>query len=88
MLDAGLSVLSLASGSVLGAFLLGTVGRGTGSQATFIGMLTGLSVMWYVWGFTRVAWTWHALIGACVTILAAHLAERLFGRQTAASAAG
>jgi SSS family transporter len=86
VLDAGLSVLSLTSGSVLGAFLLGTVGRGTSSRATFIGMIVGLTTLLYIWGFTRVAWTWHALIGAAVTVLVAHLAERVLGRETAASA--
>ncbi len=73
VLDAGLSVLSLASGAVLGAFLLGTVGGNTSPRAMFVGMLTGLATMLYVWSATPIAWTWHALIGAVVTILAAKL---------------
>ena len=39
----------------------------------FVGMLTGLATMLYVWSATPIAWTWHALIGAVVTILAAKL---------------
>jgi SSS family transporter len=71
VLDAGLSVLSLASGSVLGAFLLGTLRPSTGLRATFLGMLAGLVAMSVVWGATSVAWTWYALIGATVTVAVA-----------------
>jgi Na+/proline symporter len=71
VLDAGLSVLSLASGAVLGAFLLGTLKPDVGARATFSGMLVGLAAMAAIWGLTPIAWTWHALIGAGVTVLAA-----------------
>jgi SSS family transporter len=88
VLDAGLSVLSLASGSVLGAFLLGTVGRGASSRATFIGMVAGLATMLYVWSATPIAWTWHALIGATVTVLVAQIVDRAVrGRDAPAPAA-
>ena len=42
VLDAGLAVLSFASGSVLGAFLLGTLAPSVDEGATFAGMLAGL----------------------------------------------
>ncbi len=83
VLDAGLSVLSLASGAVLGAFLLGTLRPGTGSRATFIGMVAGLVTMLGIWWLTPIAWTWHALIGATVTVAVALAAAPIVGRSPA-----
>jgi SSS family solute:Na+ symporter len=71
VLDAGLSVLSLASGAVLGAFLLGTLKPDVGARATMAGMVAALAAMAVVWGFTPIAWTWYALIGAGVTFVVA-----------------
>lgn len=68
VLDAGLSVLSLASGSVLGAFLIGTLMPGIGSTATLIGMIVGLAAMVVVWAATPIAWTWYVFIGMTVTV--------------------
>jgi Na+/proline symporter len=67
VLDAGLAVLSFASGSVLGAFLLGTLAPTITETATFVGMLAGLVVMTYVWWATPIAFTWYVLIGAVTT---------------------
>ena len=52
VLDAGLAVLSYASGSVLGAFLLGTLAPSITETAAFAGMLAGLVAMTIVWGWT------------------------------------
>jgi SSS family solute:Na+ symporter len=71
VLDAGLSVLSLASGSVLGAFLIGTLIPRIGSKATLFGMIAGLATMVYVWAQTPIAWTWYVFIGASVTVAVA-----------------
>jgi solute:Na+ symporter, SSS family len=71
VLDAGLSVLSLASGSVLGAFLIGTLIPRIGSKATLYGMIAGLATMVYVWASTPIAWTWYVFIGASVTVAVA-----------------
>jgi SSS family transporter len=71
VLNAGLSVLSLASGSVLGAFLIGTLMPNVGSQATLIGMIAGLAAMVVVWGATPIAWTWYVFIGSSVTVVVA-----------------
>jgi solute:Na+ symporter, SSS family len=77
VLDAGLAVLSYASGSVLGAFLLGTLAPSVEEGPAFIGMLAGLIVMTVVWGWTPVAFTWYVFIGAATTTLVAWLAQRL-----------
>ncbi|MBI1873951.1 MAG: sodium/solute symporter [Acidobacteria bacterium] len=71
VLDAGLSVLSLASGSVLGAFLIGTLMPGLSRRATVAGMVAGMAVMAWVWTATTVAFTWYVLIGTCTTIAVA-----------------
>ncbi len=49
VLDAGLAVLSFASGAVLGAFLLGTLAPSVRERDTFAGMIAGLIVMTAVW---------------------------------------
>ncbi len=67
VLDAGLAVLSFASGSVLGAFLLGTLAPSVRERDTFAGMVAGLLVMLAVWWATPIAFTWYVLIGAVTT---------------------
>jgi solute:Na+ symporter, SSS family len=67
ILDAGLAVLSFASGAVLGAFLLGTLMPGVGERAALFGMIAGLVVMTVVWAWTPVAFTWYVFIGAVTT---------------------
>ena len=71
VLDAGLAVLSYASGSVLGAFLIGTLMPSIGEGPTFIGMIAGLAVMTIVWGWTSTAFTWYVFIGATATVVCA-----------------
>jgi solute:Na+ symporter, SSS family len=71
VLDAGLSVLSLGSGPVLGAFLLGTLSRSMREHDVFTGMVAGLLVMAVVWWATPVAFTWYVLIGAATTMAVA-----------------
>lgn len=80
VLDAGLSVLSLASGAVLGAFLIGTFRPSIGGGATFAGMSAGILVVAVLWWATPIAWTWHALIGATTTAAVALLTSPLFAR--------
>ncbi len=75
VLDAGLSVLSFASGAVLGAFLLGTLSRTVTGDDVFVGMLAGLVAMTAVWLWTSVAFTWYVLIGAVTTCAIAWLAR-------------
>ena len=75
VLDAGLSILSLASGPVLGAFLVGVLTRHVRGGPMLIGMLTGVAVLVVVWWTGALAWTWYALLGATVTALVALGAE-------------
>jgi SSS family transporter len=67
VLDAGLSVLSLTTGPVLGAFLVGVLTRRAGAGAMLAGMSVGAVVLISLWWTGAVAWTWYALIGSSVT---------------------
>jgi Na+/proline symporter len=87
VLDAGLAVLSLASGAVLGAFLLGTLLPGVGERAAFIGMMSGLAVMTVVWAWTPVAFTWYVFIGALTTCAIAWLLTLVLHERAASSSA-
>jgi SSS family transporter len=85
VLDAGLAVLSFASGAVLGAFLLGTLAPSVRERDTFAGMIAGLIVMTAVWWATTVAFTWYVLIGAVTTCTVA-LVLRAAARERVAAA--
>ncbi len=85
VLDAGLAVLSFASGPVLGAFLIGTLSSKVGEWPVFWGMATGLGVMTAVWSGTPVAFTWYVLIGAATTCGTAFLLSRLWPPARVAS---
>jgi len=77
VLDAGLSVLSWASGPVLGAFLLGTFAPSISERQAFAGMIAGLVAMTIVWGWSLpVAFTWYVFIGAVTTVVVAHMVPR------------
>jgi Na+/proline symporter len=74
VLDAGLSVLSWASGPVLGAFLLGTLAPRISERQAFAGMMAGLVAMTIVWGWALpVAFTWYVFIGAVSTVVVAQV---------------
>jgi len=71
VLDAGLSVLSLSSGPVLGAFLVGVLSRRVNSAAILAGMTTGVVSLAVIWWYGATAWTWYTCIGAAITSLVA-----------------
>ncbi|MBL8140009.1 MAG: sodium:solute symporter [Acidobacteria bacterium] len=71
VLDAGLSVLSLTSGPVLGAFLVGVLSRSIKARSMLVGMSAGLVVLVWLWGAGSVGWTWYTFIGASVSALGA-----------------
>ena len=80
VLDAGLSVLSLAAGPVLGAFLVGVLTRRIGATSMVIGMLAGVAALGWIWSTGATAWTWYALIGASVTFAGAAAASLIIDR--------
>ena len=71
VLDSGLSVLSLAAGPVLGAFLTGVLTKRVRSGAMLGGMAAGTALLAWAWGTSAYAFTWYALTGAAVTSIVA-----------------
>jgi solute:Na+ symporter, SSS family len=71
VLDAGLAVLSLSAGPVLGAFLVGVLTKRVGSRAMIVGIMTGIVVVTTVWWTGLAQWTWYAFIGSAVTFISA-----------------
>ena len=82
VLEAGLAVLSLASGPVLGAFLVGVFTTRVDARTMLTGMIAGAVVLVSLWWTGAVAWTWYACIGAAVTSVVA-LGLRAMGPSTA-----
>jgi solute:Na+ symporter, SSS family len=63
VLEAGLTIASIAYGGLLGVFLLGILTRRVGEKAAMAGMAAGLlSVLW-LRATTGVAFTWYVPIG-------------------------
>jgi SSS family transporter len=81
VLDAGLGVLSLAAGPVLGAFLVGVLTSRTGTRGMVSGMIAGVVVLYWIWSTGATAWTWYALIGAAVTILVAVVTSPILDKR-------
>jgi len=77
VLDAGLLVLSLASGPVLGAFLVGVLTTRATGRAMIAGMLTGIAGLVALWWYGTVAWTWYVFVGSVVTSLTTLLISSL-----------
>ena len=74
VLDAGLAVLSWASGPVLGAFLLATLSPGITEKQALAGMTAGIIAMTIVWGWPLpIAFTWYVFIGAAVTVVVSYV---------------
>jgi SSS family solute:Na+ symporter len=78
LLEAGLTVLSLPFGSLLGLFLLGTLDSRANSNGSLAGMFAGLATVLAVYRYTDVAFTWFFLIGSCMTFAVGAAVSRAF----------
>jgi SSS family solute:Na+ symporter len=77
VLEMGLSIASVAYGSLLGVFLLGVlIKRATEAGAT-IGMLFGFVFNLCLWLFSSLAFTWYVVLGSIATFLVGYSASRL-----------
>ena len=81
LLETGLTVASLPFGSLLGLFLLGTFDRSPNARGALVGMVAGLATVLSVFQFTKVAFTWYFLIGACVTFAVGAVASRFTNKE-------
>jgi solute:Na+ symporter, SSS family len=77
VLEAGLTIASIAYGGLLGVFLLGILTRRVRETAAIVGMIAGLVLVAYVKMETHIAWTWYVPIGTTATLCVGWLASRL-----------
>jgi len=92
VVEVGLSIASVAYGSLLGVFLLGTLTRRANEAGTIVGMIVGLGVNIFLWRqsapisfhvagihgvLPRVAWTWYVVIGTAITFCFGYVASLL-----------
>jgi len=92
VVEVGLSIASVAYGSLLGVFLLGTLSKRATEVGAMIGMLGGFLANFLLWKqshalsfaldgaviiLPKIAWTWFVLIGSLLTSLLGWTASRL-----------
>jgi solute:Na+ symporter, SSS family len=73
VLERGLGIASLAYGGLLGVFLLGVLTKRATQSGAIAGMLCGLALNIYIWGWTRIPFTWYVTVGASTTFLVGYL---------------
>jgi len=69
VLEVGLSIASVAYGSLLGVFMLGVLTRKATERGAMIGMLCGFALNVYLWQFTRIPFPWYVPLGSTVTFV-------------------
>ncbi|MDP9267905.1 MAG: hypothetical protein M3P27_06210, partial [Acidobacteriota bacterium] len=83
VVEVGLSIASVAYGSLLGVFLLGVLTRRANERGTLVGMACGFATSLYVWLATKIPWTWYVVIGTAVTFTVGYIASLAFGETDA-----
>jgi solute:Na+ symporter, SSS family len=73
VLEVGLSITSVAYGSLLGVFLLGVLTRKASERGAMVGMLVGFLLNIFLWRFTRVPFTWYVALGSIATFVAGYV---------------
>ena len=69
VLEVGLSIASVAYGSLLGVFLLGVLTKRASERGAMVGMAFGFVFNLYLWLFTHVPFTWYVTLGSIATFL-------------------
>lgn len=80
VLEMGLSIASVAYGSLLGVFLLGLLTRKASEPGAMVGMACGFGFNLYLWLGTKVAFPWYVVMGSFVTFAVGLLASVLIPR--------
>ena len=78
VVEVGLQIASVAYGALLGVFLLGVLTKRANQRGAMVGMICGFTMELYLWGWSRVAFTWWVAIGTCVTFAAGYAASVLW----------
>jgi Na+/proline symporter len=79
VLEMGLTIASVAYGSLLGVFLLGVLTRRATERGAMVGMAAGLALDLYLWFGTRVAFPWYVVFGSAATFGVGLLASEAWG---------
>jgi len=69
VLEMGLSIASVAYGSLLGVFLLGVLTKSASEWGAIAGMLCGFALNTWLWLFTTVPFTWYVVLGSIATFV-------------------
>jgi SSS family transporter len=85
VLEVGLSIASVAYGSLLGVFLLGVLTRMASERGAMVGMLCGFVLNIYLWQFTKVPFTWYVALGSVTTFVIGYGASLFLPRETMAT---
>lgn len=75
VLEVGLSIASVAYGSLLGVFLLGVLTRKASERGAMVGMILGFALNLYLWLFAGVAFTWYVVLGSIATFVVGYSAS-------------
>ena len=81
VLEMGLSIASVAYGSLLGVFLLGVLTKSTSERGAIAGMLFGFLLNLYLWLFTGISFTWYVVLGSIATFVVGYSVSRLTPRR-------
>lgn len=75
VVEMGLSIASVAYGSLLGVFLLGVLTRKATEHGAMAGMLCGFVLNICLWQFTKVPFTWYVALGSIATFAVGYIAS-------------
>lgn len=81
VLEMGLSIASVAYGSLLGVFLLGVLTKRASERGAMLGMIFGFVFNLYLWLFTGIAFTWYVAMGSTITFLVGYSASWLMPQR-------
>jgi Na+/proline symporter len=86
VLEMGLSIASVAYGSLLGVFLLGVLTRSASERGAMVGMLCGFVLNVWLWLFTAVPFSWYVVLGCMTTFVVGIGASVVMPRTSEAEA--
>lgn len=82
VLEIGLSIASVAYGSLLGVFMLGVLTRRASESGAMVGMVCGFALNIFLWQFTPVPYTWYVPLGSIATFAIGYGASFFLRRTT------